>query len=45
MHLLIKLSDTLTVDDVDKIISAQLPDPEEDPVLFQKVTNSMLHGQ
>lgn len=33
-----------TVEDIDKIISAELPDPETDPIAYEIVVQSMLHG-
>jgi hypothetical protein len=33
-----------TPEDIDSIISAELPDPEEDPLLYETVTKCMLHG-
>jgi hypothetical protein len=33
-----------TVDDYDKVVSAQLPDPVEEPELYRLVTTSMMHG-
>jgi hypothetical protein len=33
-----------TVDDYDKVVSAQLPDPVQEPELFQLVTTCMMHG-
>lgn len=34
----------ITADDIDDLVCAELPDPKEEPLLFQLVTNSMLHG-
>ena len=34
----------LNPDDIDKIISAELPDPDTEPDLFRIVSNSMMHG-
>ncbi|XP_028764312.1 uncharacterized protein LOC114722451 [Neltuma alba] len=33
-----------TAEDVDRIISTEIPDKDEDPVLFELVTNFMMHG-
>ena len=33
-----------TPDDVDKIISAELPDPEVNPVLYKRVLDHMVNG-
>jgi hypothetical protein len=46
-HMLVTLSKKaklLTASDVDKMISAQLPDPEEYPNLFEIVVKHNLHG-
>ncbi|CAL8372090.1 unnamed protein product [Arctogadus glacialis] len=40
-HMLLHLNETIKMDDVDKIISTQLPD--KDPELFRCVTTMMLH--
>ena len=34
----------LDANQVDNIVSAQLPDPIEDPLLYETVTTCMLHG-
>jgi len=47
MHSLIFLHPDDKIHDenqVDNIVSAQLPDPNQDPLLFATVTNCMLHG-
>ena len=47
MHALIWLhpdDKILDANQVDNIVSAQLPDPDQDPLLYQTVTNCMLHG-
>ena len=46
IHLLIFLDpqDRIRANQVDTIVSAQLPDPELHPLLHQTVTNCMLHG-
>ena len=43
-HLLLKLMESITLEDVDKVIQAQLPDPDLDPELYECVTTYMLHG-
>jgi hypothetical protein len=43
-HILLLLTITLSVDDIDSLISAQIPDPEEKPELFQAISKYMLHG-
>ena len=34
----------LSVDDIDRIISAEIPDQHEEPTLYVCVKNHMLHG-
>lgn len=43
-HILLWLQKKVTADDIDKMVSAELPDPNEDPVLFDIVKNNMIHG-
>ena len=43
-HILVLLSIQLTVEDIDKIISAQIPDADEKPELYECVLQYMLHG-
>ncbi|XP_064637083.1 uncharacterized protein LOC135493587 [Lineus longissimus] len=43
-HILLLLQETITVDDIDNIIQAQIPDPHNEPKLYEIVTNFMLHG-
>ena len=43
-HILILLSIQLTVEDIDDIISAQIPDADEKPELYECVSKYMLHG-
>ena len=43
-HILIWLKDKIRSTDIDKVISAELPNPEEDPLLFDVVTKNMIHG-
>ena len=43
-HILVWLKDTLHAHRVDDFISAEIPDPEEDPDLFTTVTKQMVHG-
>ena len=47
MHLLIFLDPEDKIrnaEDVDSIVSAQLPDPETQPILFETIANCMVHG-
>jgi len=43
-HILIWLKNKIHPDQNDNIISAELPDPEKDPILFDVVTKHMIHG-
>ena len=43
-HVLVWLEETLHPEQFDKIISAEIPDPVSDPVLFKIVTSQMVHG-
>lgn len=43
-HILIWLRNRIRPDQLDDIISAELPDPEEDPILFNIVSKHMVHG-
>ncbi|XP_046660821.1 uncharacterized protein LOC124354421 [Homalodisca vitripennis] len=43
-HILIWLKEKIHSDHIDKIISAEIPDKEEDPLLFNIITSSMIHG-
>lgn len=43
-HILIWLKERLVTSKTDDIISAELPDPKEDPVLFDIVSKHMIHG-
>ena len=43
-HNLIWLVDKIMPTDIDQVISAELPDPIEDPDLFAVVTKNMIHG-
>ncbi|EPB70224.1 hypothetical protein ANCCEY_10689 [Ancylostoma ceylanicum] len=43
-HILIWLRDKIRPTQIDSAISAELPDPEQDPILFEIVTKNMIHG-
>ncbi|XP_055306971.1 uncharacterized protein LOC129571224 [Sitodiplosis mosellana] len=43
-HILIWLVDKIRPDDVDDIISAEIPDKNTDPSLYDVVTKNMVHG-
>ncbi|XP_075158174.1 uncharacterized protein LOC142231451 [Haematobia irritans] len=43
-HILIWLTQKLTPDTIDNIISAEIPNPNEDPDLHAVVTKNMIHG-
>lgn len=43
-HILVWLIDKLTPDLIDQVISAEIPDSEVDPILFEVVTKNMIHG-
>ncbi|GFW55752.1 ATP-dependent DNA helicase [Trichonephila clavipes] len=44
MHLLVWLQTKICSDQVNSIISAEIPDKEEDPILYEVVTKNMIHG-
>lgn len=44
MHFLVWLKSKIIPNDIDKIISAELPDPNEDPILFEIIKKHMIHG-
>ena len=43
-HCLIWLENKIRPTDIDSIISAELPDPQEDPELYEIIKNNMIHG-
>ncbi|XP_067635181.1 uncharacterized protein [Eurosta solidaginis] len=43
-HILLWMLDTIHPDDIDSIISAEIPDPETDPEMYSIVTTNMIHG-
>ena len=43
-HILVWLQNRIRPEQIDSVISAELPDPEQDPILFGIVLKSMVHG-
>ncbi|XP_055910681.1 uncharacterized protein LOC129945044 [Eupeodes corollae] len=43
-HILIWLVNKIRAEEIDKIISVEIPDPNVDPELFNIVTTNMIHG-
>jgi hypothetical protein len=43
-HMLVWLQQKIQATDVDKVISAELPDPHIDPLLFDIVNRHIIHG-
>ena len=43
-HILIWLVDTICPEEIDSVISEELPDPPTDQLLFNIVTTNMIHG-
>ena len=43
-HILIWLKDKIKADQIDSVISAELPDPNRDPRLYQVIVSNMIHG-
>lgn len=44
IHLLLWLKNKITPDQIDNVISAELPNKEDDPLLFNSVARYMIHG-
>ena len=44
IHLLVWLAEPLRLEEVDEIISAEIPCKETDPLLYEIVTKHMIHG-
>ena len=43
-HMLIWLKSKIKADQIDSVISAELPDPQRDPRLFEIIIKTMIHG-
>jgi len=43
-HILIWLRVKIAPNQIDSIISAELPDPQQDPILFEVISKNMIHG-
>ena len=43
-HILIWLKDKIKSDQIDNVISAELPDPQRDPRLYEIIVKNMIHG-
>ena len=43
-HILIWLKDKIKPDQIDSVISAELPDPQRDPRLYEVIVKNMIHG-
>jgi hypothetical protein len=43
-HILIWLKNKIRLAEIDNVISAEIPNPEEDPELFEIISKSMIHG-
>ncbi|GBP75982.1 hypothetical protein EVAR_32233_1 [Eumeta japonica] len=43
-HILIWLVETIKSNEIDDVISAEIPDNDEDPLLYEIVTKNMIHG-
>lgn len=44
IHILVWLAEKIHLSDVDKVISAEIPDRETDPLLYDIVTTCMIHS-
>ncbi|GFR13926.1 helitron_like_N domain-containing protein [Trichonephila clavata] len=44
IHVSIRLVEKIVLTQIEDIIKAELPDPEEDPRLFEIFKNNMIHG-
>ncbi|XP_044594412.1 uncharacterized protein LOC123271894 [Cotesia glomerata] len=44
IHILVWLKDKIKPEQIDTVISAEFPNPNEDPILFEIVKSNMIHG-
>ncbi|CAH2207398.1 jg2803, partial [Pararge aegeria aegeria] len=44
IHILVWLKDKIKPEQIDSVISAEFPNPNEDPILFEIVKSNMIHG-
>lgn len=44
VHILLWLRDRFTSNQIDSVISAEIPDPVKDPQLHEVIKNNMIHG-
>ncbi|XP_076301721.1 uncharacterized protein LOC143219730 [Lasioglossum baleicum] len=44
IHILLWLQQRITPDKIDNVIRAEIPDPEQDPLLYDIVKSNMIHG-
>lgn len=44
VHTLIWLEERITLNLIDKVVCAEIPDPNQDPILFNIITTKMIHG-
>lgn len=44
IHILLWLKDKIKPEQIDTVISAEIPNPKTDPILFEVVKNNMIHG-
>jgi len=44
VHTLILLEERITSNLIDKVICAEIPDPNQDPILYNIIITKMIHG-